>query len=277
MIAAWGIPLVVAAWLQASAPAGDAAQLPTVTLPPELARVLTDYEREWSAKNAAGLARLFSEDGFVLSGGRPPIRGRAAIEQAYTGSGGPLALRALAYSMDGATAYIIGGYAPARGEPDTGKFTLTLRKGTDGRWLIFSDMDNSNRRATAGGGASASQSDSAAELRTLMDSAANDWNRGDLDAFMAPYHAEGTFMAQRGPIGMAGLRASYDKSFFTAGKPNQQLRYEQLNIVPLGGDAAMMTGRFVLSGGSLAERSGWFTLVWVRTAQGWKIAHDHTS
>jgi ketosteroid isomerase-like protein len=26
-----------------------------------------------------------------------------------------------------------------------GKFTLTLRKGTDGRWLIVSDMDNGNR------------------------------------------------------------------------------------------------------------------------------------
>jgi hypothetical protein len=49
--------------------------------------------------------------------------------------------------MEGATAYIIGGYAPARDQPDTGKFTLTLRKGPDGRWLIFSDMDNSNRPA----------------------------------------------------------------------------------------------------------------------------------
>lgn len=28
----------------------------------------------------------------------------------------------------------------------TGKFTLTLRKDKSGRWLIVSDMDNSNRR-----------------------------------------------------------------------------------------------------------------------------------
>jgi ketosteroid isomerase-like protein len=32
------------------------------------------------------------------------------------------------------------------GQPDIGKFTLTLRKDSDGRWLIRSDMDNSNRR-----------------------------------------------------------------------------------------------------------------------------------
>ena len=29
---------------------------------------------------------------------------------------------------------------------DIGKFTLTLRKNQDGRWLIVSDMDSPNRR-----------------------------------------------------------------------------------------------------------------------------------
>ena len=33
-----------------------------------------------------------------------------------------------------------------KGEADVGKFTLTLRKGSDGRWLIMSDMDNGNAR-----------------------------------------------------------------------------------------------------------------------------------
>ena len=31
-------------------------------------------------------------------------------------------------------------------EPDDGKFTLSLRKNRNGRWLIFSDMDNANAR-----------------------------------------------------------------------------------------------------------------------------------
>jgi ketosteroid isomerase-like protein len=117
-----------------------------VKLPPELARVLTDYEAAWSQKDAAALARLFAEDGFVLPNGSMPVRGRAAIEKYYTGHGGPLALRAFAYATEGVVGYIIGGYAGKPGEPDDGKFTLTLRKGSDGRWLIMSDMDNSNRR-----------------------------------------------------------------------------------------------------------------------------------
>jgi ketosteroid isomerase-like protein len=273
-----GIALIVASWLQ-SAPAAveQPAQLPSVPLPKELARVLTDYERAWSARDAAALARLFAEDGFVLAGGRPPVRGRAAIERHYIGSGGPLALRALAYSVDGGTAYIIGGYAPKAGDTDSGKFTLTLRKGQDGRWLIVSDMDNSNRRPGPAGSPAGSGADLSAELRKIMDAATSDWSRGDLDAYFAPYHEQGTYIGRRGPAGIAEMRAGFEKTYFTAGKPNQQLRYEQMNVVPLTGDSALMTGRFVLSGGGQDEQSGWFTLIWVRTPDGWKIVHDHTS
>ena len=119
---------------------------PSVQLPPDLARVLTDYEEAWRSRNAAVLARLFAEDGFVLPNGSLPIRGRAEIERFYAGAGGPLSLRAIAFAAEGGVGYIIGGYAGKKGDPDTGKFTLTLRKGTDGKWLIVSDMDSANRQ-----------------------------------------------------------------------------------------------------------------------------------
>ncbi len=129
-----------------------AAPLPSVTLPPDLDRVLRDYERAWQAGDAAALAALFAEDGFVLQGGRPPVRGRAAIQAAYAGQGGaPLKLRALAYAADGSAGYIIGAYrydeaSATTDEGDQGKFTLTLRReASSGRWLIFSDMDNPSR------------------------------------------------------------------------------------------------------------------------------------
>jgi ketosteroid isomerase-like protein len=99
-----------------------------------------------TAGDAAALARLFSEDGYVLQGGGPPVKGRPAIERHYGGSGSPLFLRAFAYATEGSLGYILGGYTPQKDAPDAGKFTLTLRKGADGRWLIVSDMDNSNRR-----------------------------------------------------------------------------------------------------------------------------------
>jgi uncharacterized protein (TIGR02246 family) len=117
-----------------------------ITLPPELARVLTDYEAGWKAGDAAALARLFAEDGFVLPNGREPVKGRAAIEKLYTRQGSPLFLRAFAYATCGDVGYILGGYSYAMGQPEEGKFTLLLRKGEGGRWLIVSDMDSPNRR-----------------------------------------------------------------------------------------------------------------------------------
>ena len=124
----------------------EKSQQPTVKLPPPLARVLTDYQIAWRNRDAAALAALFTEDGFVLSSGSPPVRGRAQIEKHYSDAGGPLALRALAFATEGSIGYIIGGFARQEGQPDIGKFTLTLRKGPDDRWLIMSDMDNDNTR-----------------------------------------------------------------------------------------------------------------------------------
>lgn len=117
--------------------------LPSIALPPELARVLTDYETQWR-HGGDSLVKLFTEDAILTVGGKPPVRGRAALAAHYAGPKGPLALRALAYSADGNTAWIVGGYTSQRGEMDIGKFILALRKGADGRWLIFSDMDTGN-------------------------------------------------------------------------------------------------------------------------------------
>ncbi|HLN97266.1 MAG TPA: SgcJ/EcaC family oxidoreductase [Pyrinomonadaceae bacterium] len=124
-----------------------AAAGPTpVALPPDLARVLADYEAAWKAGDAAALASLFTEDGLVLPSGETPVKGRAAIQRLYTHPGAPLSLRAFAYATNGDVGYIIGGFSSDPGKPDTGKFTLTLRKSGEGRWLIVSDMDNSNHR-----------------------------------------------------------------------------------------------------------------------------------
>ena len=117
----------------------------SIRLAPELARVLADYEAAWSAGDGAALARLFDENGFALPNGGPPVRGRAAIQRFYKGPGSPLVLRAFASATEGTLGYILGAFSRQKGEPDVGKFTLTLRKRTDGRWLILSDMDNGNR------------------------------------------------------------------------------------------------------------------------------------
>lgn len=128
------------------------APLPTAALPAELDRVLRDYEKAWRTRDANGLSQLFADDGFVLQGGKPPVRGRAAIARAYAGQGGgALTLRALAFATQDTVGYIIGAYAYGDSTGDVGKFTLTLKRARGGRWLIFSDMDNASRAPRTGG------------------------------------------------------------------------------------------------------------------------------
>lgn len=125
--------------------AKPAQLLPDIALPAPLDRVLRDYEQAWRTGDAKALAALFAEDGFVLQSNQPPVRGRSAIEAAYGGQGSsPLRLRALAYAVEGNTGYIIGAYSYGNNVGDTGKFTLTLKRVSDGPWLIFSDMDNTS-------------------------------------------------------------------------------------------------------------------------------------
>lgn len=130
----------------AQTPSAPNPELPSVSLPANLDRVLRDYERAWRSGDASNVAALFSVDGFVLQNGRAPVRGRAAIGRTYTGqAGGELRLRALAFAVADTVGYILGAYRYGDSTSDMGKFTLTLRRPRNGAWEIFSDMDNGNQ------------------------------------------------------------------------------------------------------------------------------------
>lgn len=120
-----------------------------------------------------------------------------------------------------------------------------------------------------------------AEIRATLDRQMADWNRGDVESFMTAYDnsAETTFMGRAGlNRGYASVLERYRKSY-----PSQaamgKLEFSEIEIRLLGPDAALMLGRFHLArtaeGGG--EASGRFTLVWRKSAAGWKIIHDHTS
>lgn len=115
------------------------------------------------------------------------------------------------------------------------------------------------------------------EIITSMNKAAEDWNKADLDAYMALYDTASTFMLPNGPIGITGMKANYEKGFFVNGKPKQNLRYEEMVVRPLGKDYALLTGKFVLYGNDLKDRTGRYTLVFVHRNEGWRILHDHSS
>jgi hypothetical protein len=115
------------------------------------------------------------------------------------------------------------------------------------------------------------------ELRAKLLATSNDWNQGNLESFVSPYDSLSTYMTRSGPVGKEEMLEHYRRTFFAQGDPVQALRFEQVRVQPLGADHALMTGQYILSGGGHPDHSGWFSLVWLRTEEGWKILHDHSS
>lgn len=117
-----------------------------------------------------------------------------------------------------------------------------------------------------------------AEIQAMLDESAAAWNRGDLKGHLADNADSIRFMTGKGPvIGKGQTEEILRKAFFRDGKPIQSLRFEQVDIRPLGTEHALVIGHFILSGGGEPERSGWFSTVWERQPAGWRVIHDHSS
>lgn len=112
----------------------------------------------------------------------------------------------------------------------------------------------------------------------ILEASAEAWNRADLDGHVAFYADSARFMTATGPVaGRGHTRAILEQHFFRGGRPVQRLHFEQIEVRALGEDHALVTGRFVLSGGGEEERSGWFTTVWAWSRTRWEAVHDHSS
>jgi ketosteroid isomerase-like protein len=127
-------------------------------------------------------------------------------------------------------------------------------------------------------GGDALSTEDEAQMLAAMQASTDAWNRGDLKGHLAIYDPSVTVMTKTGPRPtVEAIEQSFGQAYFVNGQPRQKLRMESVVIRGLSGQSALMTGRFTLSGGMEAEQSGWFTLVWVRTVDGWRVVHDHTS
>jgi uncharacterized protein (TIGR02246 family) len=116
-----------------------------------------------------------------------------------------------------------------------------------------------------------------AEIRAALESTAAGWNNGDLSQYLAAYAEGATEMLSTGPAGgRSAIEKTMREGFWKSGRPLQKLRYEHLDVRMLGYDHALVTGQFILSGADKPDRSGWFTTVWQRTKDGWRMIHDHS-
>ena len=115
---------------------------------------------------------------------------------------------------------------------------------------------------------------------TVLNKSADDWNRGDLDAFATSYKnsPDILFMGRTIQHGYAQMLAHY-KSAYTNPAAMGTLNFTQLEVQPLDAHFATVTGRFHLerttAGGGNAD--GYFLLVVEHSPVGWKIVRDDTS
>jgi ketosteroid isomerase-like protein len=125
-----------------------------------------------------------------------------------------------------------------------------------------------------------SPSTDAQAILTVLNKSADDWNRGDLDAFATSYKnsPDILFMGRTIQHGYAQMLAHY-KGAYTNPAAMGTLRFAELAVQPLDKRFATVTGRFHLerttAGGGNAD--GYFLLVVEHTPAGWKIVRDDTS
>jgi ketosteroid isomerase-like protein len=117
-----------------------------------------------------------------------------------------------------------------------------------------------------------------AEIRAVLRSQQEAWNRGDIDGFMNGYARAGstTFVSEDTVTrGWQTVRDRYRKRYSDREKMGT-LTFSDLEITPLGRDAAIALGRWKLKR-SKDEPHGRFTLIFRQRTEGWRIVHDHTS
>ena len=121
----------------------------------------------------------------------------------------------------------------------------------------------------------------ATEARTLLETQAAAWNRGDLDAFCAVYADDALFLTAFGMTkGRAEVLARY-KARYPDAAARGTLSFEVLTVDVLGPapvkkapDAIGLIARWKISHADRPAAEGLTLLNLVRFPGGWRIVHD---
>jgi ketosteroid isomerase-like protein len=115
-------------------------------------------------------------------------------------------------------------------------------------------------------------------VRAVLDRQAAAWNAGDLDGFMDGYwRSEKTRFASGGNVSL-GWQTVLDRyrARYRDRAAMGTLHFTDVQVSPLARDTALAYGRWQLQRMHDAPW-GLFTLILRKTADGWRIVHDHTS
>lgn len=133
----------------------------------------------------------------------------------------------------------------------------------------------------AASGTSYRDRDQSEAMESVLRSQESAWNRGDLDLFLSTGYLRSPaltfFSGGEESRGYDTVLAHYKKSYKEGGKEMGHLTFSDVETVLFGSDAGIVRGRWRLDFLDKSEIGGLFTLAMQRTAEGWRIVHDHTS
>jgi ketosteroid isomerase-like protein len=132
--------------------------------------------------------------------------------------------------------------------------------------------------ASAGTARAQAVSDDSA-IRRVLSAQVDDWNRGDIPAFMGGYwHSDSVmFMTKKGPAyGWEPVLEHY-KAVYPNKDAMGYLQFSDLTLQRLSPDYYFVIGTFHLHPAKGADQSGHFTLLFRKFDGAWKIVVDHTS
>jgi uncharacterized protein (TIGR02246 family) len=119
-----------------------------------------------------------------------------------------------------------------------------------------------------------------AAVRAVLDAQVEAWNRGDIEAFMVGYWRSPDLVFCSGDTVTKGWDETlgrYRKRYQSEGREMGRLRFDGIEVIPLGEDAAFARGAWRLHMSDGKEPHGLFTLLLRRFDGAWRIVHDHTS
>jgi beta-aspartyl-peptidase (threonine type) len=117
-------------------------------------------------------------------------------------------------------------------------------------------------------------------VKRVLISQVEAWNKGDLEGYMQGYwHSPDLTFFSGGTItqGWEPTLERYRKRYQSGGNEMGHLDFQDLQVNQLGTKSAVATGKWQLTMHDGKKPHGLFTLIFLKTEQGWKIVHDHTS
>ena len=125
-----------------------------------------------------------------------------------------------------------------------------------------------------------SETNATGAIQRVLAEQSEAWNRHDLKGFMEGYWNSPELTFFSGAKQTSGWHATlerYQKTYQSEGKEMGRLQFFDLQIEPLGSEAAFVRGAWQLTMSDGKTPHGLFTLVFRKFPEGWRIVHDHTS